>query len=92
MVRAIELINSSSMGPGPLGILPTNPTASAPASIASRASSCEAMQHILILILIETLFANRHSSIRILAIGMARNSPRQMSIFVSAIYYLLENY
>jgi hypothetical protein len=46
---AICLISSSGIGPGPLGILPTNPIAEAPNWIAVFASSILLMQHILIL-------------------------------------------
>ena len=48
-VRAIARIKSSEMIPGPLGIEETSPTASAPASIAVRASSMLPMQHTLTL-------------------------------------------
>jgi hypothetical protein len=46
IVAAISAINSSGIGPGPLGIAETSPTADAPASIASRASSTLAIQQI----------------------------------------------
>src|ERR1700674_3887228 len=46
-VRAIARIKSSEMTPGPLGIEDTSPMASAPASIAVRASSALLMQHTL---------------------------------------------
>jgi hypothetical protein len=46
-VRAIAWIKSSGMTPGPLGIEDTSPIASAPASIAVRASSELLMQHTL---------------------------------------------
>jgi hypothetical protein len=52
VAAAISAINPSSIGPGPDGIAPTRPRASAPARIAMRASSIEAMQHTLILVLI----------------------------------------
>jgi hypothetical protein len=45
---AIRAIVGSSITPGPLGIAPTSPSASAPCAIARRASSGEAMQQILI--------------------------------------------
>jgi hypothetical protein len=44
---AMERINSSPMGPGPLGILATSPMADAPCCMAVWASSIEAMQQIL---------------------------------------------
>ena len=47
-LRAICAINSSGIGPGPLGIADTSPTADAPYPIASFASSMLAMQQILI--------------------------------------------
>ena len=50
MIFAISAISQSGIGPGPLGILLTNPTASAPYLIASLASSTEAIQHIFILV------------------------------------------
>src|SRR5947209_7105399 len=43
---AISAINSSAIGPGPLGIADTSPTADAPHSTAMRASSRLAMQQI----------------------------------------------
>jgi hypothetical protein len=45
-VAAIVAIKASSIGPGPLGIAETSPTADAPHSIASLASSTLAMQQI----------------------------------------------
>jgi hypothetical protein len=45
-VAAISAINSSGIGPGPLGIAETNPIADAPASIAIHASAMLAMQQI----------------------------------------------
>ena len=45
---AIAAISASSIGPGPLGMVPTSPSASAPCAIASRASSSDWMQQILI--------------------------------------------
>src|ERR1700682_2212384 len=48
-VRAMACIKSSGMTPGPLGIEDTRPMASAPASIAVRASSTLLMQQILTL-------------------------------------------
>jgi hypothetical protein len=48
IVFMMEAINSSSIGPGPLGILPTSPTAAAPKLIASFASAIALMQHIFI--------------------------------------------
>ena len=47
MAFAMVQISTSSMGPGPLGILPTSPIAEAPKAIAVLASSTEAMQQIL---------------------------------------------
>jgi len=44
---AIPAINSSAIGPGPLGIADTSPRASAPAATASSASARLAMQQIL---------------------------------------------
>ena len=49
-LRAILLINSIPIGPGPLGIGPTRPIALAPYLIANRASSILDMQQIFILI------------------------------------------
>jgi hypothetical protein len=49
MVFAISKIRESSMVPGPLGILATNPSAEAPKSIAILASCIELMQQILTL-------------------------------------------
>src|SRR5690349_174489 len=46
IVAAISAINSSGIGPGPLGIADTNPTADAPCSIASHASATLAIQQI----------------------------------------------
>jgi hypothetical protein len=46
-VRAIVRIKSSSITPGPLGILPTKPSADAPKATAMRASSMELIQQIL---------------------------------------------
>jgi hypothetical protein len=46
IVAAISAIRSSGIGPGPLGIADTSPTADAPASIAIHASSIVAMQQI----------------------------------------------
>src|ERR1041385_4234454 len=46
IVAAISAINSSGIGPGPLGIADTSPTADAPASIAIHASSTLAIQQI----------------------------------------------
>jgi hypothetical protein len=46
IVAAISAIRSSGIGPGPLGIADTSPTADAPASIAIQASSTLAMQQI----------------------------------------------
>src|ERR687892_204913 len=45
---ASAAISSSSIGPGPLGIVPTRPGAWAPCAIASRASPSDWMQQILI--------------------------------------------
>ena len=53
---AIVLINSSSIGPGPLGIFPTNPIADAPKEIACAASSSLDIQQILILGFIDQIF------------------------------------
>src|SRR5207247_1195447 len=47
IVFAISAMSSSAIGPGPLGILATRPTALAPAEIAIFASTMEAMQQIL---------------------------------------------
>lgn len=44
-VAAISVISGSGIGPGPLGMAATNPTASAPCRTARRASSTVAMQH-----------------------------------------------
>src|SRR5687768_13244744 len=44
--RTISAMRSSSMTPGPLGMAPTKPSASAPAATAARASSREEMQQI----------------------------------------------
>src|SRR6266568_6234489 len=49
IVAAIVAIRSSEIGPGPLGISETSPTADAPCSMASQASSMPAMQQILTL-------------------------------------------
>jgi hypothetical protein len=46
IVAAISTINASGIGPGPLGIADTSPTADAPASIAIHASSTLAIQQI----------------------------------------------
>src|ERR1043165_1092741 len=46
IVAAISAISSSGIGPGPLGIADTRPTADAPCSIASRASATLAIQQI----------------------------------------------
>lgn len=46
IVAAISAIKVSGIGPGPLGIADTRPTADAPCSIASHASSTLAMQQI----------------------------------------------
>src|SRR5689334_23764665 len=46
MVAAISAINSSGIGPGPLGIADTSPIADAPASIAIHASATLAIQQI----------------------------------------------
>jgi hypothetical protein len=46
IVAAISAIKSSGIGPGPLGIADTSPTADAPASIAIQASSMLAIQQI----------------------------------------------
>src|ERR1051325_4277179 len=46
ILAAISAISSSGIGPGPLGIAETSPTADAPASIAIHASSTLAMQQI----------------------------------------------
>ena len=46
MVAAISAIKLSGIGPGPLGIAETNPTADAPCSIAIQASATLAMQQI----------------------------------------------
>src|SRR5689334_21846030 len=46
IVAAISAISSSAIGPGPLGIADTNPTAEAPCSIASHASATLAIQQI----------------------------------------------
>lgn len=46
IVAAISAIKVSGIGPGPLGIADTRPTADAPCSIASHASSMLAMQQI----------------------------------------------
>jgi hypothetical protein len=43
---AISAISSSGIGPGPLGMAETSPTADAPCSIASHASATLAMQQI----------------------------------------------
>src|SRR5688572_25077226 len=51
MRRAMEAISSSSIGPGPLGILPTSPIASAPLRMAIEASANDIMQHIFIRVL-----------------------------------------
>src|SRR6185369_2960366 len=59
-IAAISAINSSAIGPGPLGIADTKPIAFAPAPIAIHASSTLAMQQILI---------------RGLSIGLIENSP-----------------
>src|SRR5689334_138594 len=48
MVAAISAINSSGIGPGPLGMADTSPTAEAPCSIAIHASATLAMQQTLI--------------------------------------------
>src|SRR5690349_11756185 len=48
IVAAISAINSSGIGPGPLGMADTNPTAEAPCSIAIHASSTLAIQQTLI--------------------------------------------
>src|SRR5215470_3680339 len=48
IVSAISAISSSGIGPGPLGIADTSPTADAPCSIAIQASSILAMQQTLI--------------------------------------------
>jgi hypothetical protein len=45
-VAAISAIRSSLIGPGPLGIFETNPSAEAPHSTANAASSILAMQQI----------------------------------------------
>jgi hypothetical protein len=47
IVAAISAIRVSGIGPGPLGIAETRPTADAPCSIASHASSTLAIQQIL---------------------------------------------
>ncbi len=49
-VATISAIKSSSIGPGPLGILDTNPSADAPRSIANHASSTLSMQQIFTLV------------------------------------------
>ena len=49
IVLAISAISSSGIGPGPLGISETNPTAEAPYLMASHASSTLAIQQILTL-------------------------------------------
>src|SRR6476659_1502718 len=46
IVAAISAINSSEIGPGPLGIAETSPTADAPCSIAIHASATLAIQQI----------------------------------------------
>src|SRR5687768_16438336 len=48
IVAAISAISSSGIGPGPLGIADTSPTADAPCSMASHASSTLGMQQIFI--------------------------------------------
>ena len=48
IVAAISAIRVSGIGPGPLGIAETRPTADAPCSIASHASSTLAIQQIFI--------------------------------------------
>jgi hypothetical protein len=46
IVAAISAIKLSAIGPGPLGIADTNPTADAPCSIAIKASTTLAIQQI----------------------------------------------
>jgi hypothetical protein len=59
IIFAIDSISSSAIGPGPLGILATSPTASAPCRIAIFASAIEAIQHILILVRITSKINTR---------------------------------
>jgi hypothetical protein len=63
----ISEISQSGIGPGPLGILPTSPNASAPCSIANFASYNEEMQQIFILV-------------RMLIIKISKNNQANLSI------------
>src|ERR1700694_2299595 len=72
-VRAIARIKSSGMPPGRLGIEDTSPMASAPASIAVRASSALLMQH--------TLTRTRFTSVGRLMLARASQRSKLLAFF-----------
>ena len=63
---AIALINSSAIGPGPDGILPTNPIADAPKEMACTASSWLEIQQIFILGLTQSILVIKKKASKLL--------------------------